>query len=543
MRIALLTVALLGCGSAATSPARPEATDVQVLLNATVLTMDDAHPEATVVVIEGERIVAVLDADDGRPGERVDLGGATVLPGLTDAHLHLVGIGRMERTLDLVGTTSAQDVITRVRETAASTPPGQWILGRGWDQNDWEDTSWPTHEALSAASPEHPVWLQRVDGHAVWVNARAMELAEVDGSTEAPDGGEILRLEGGAPSGVFVDNAVERIRAALPPPTPEELRGDLERAARRCREAGLTGVHDMGVDPEALEVLEAMEREGVLGLRVTAYLSGDRDETYERIQQPPESDGLLAVVGVKLYADGALGSRGAALFEPYSDRADHRGLLVYPPDELARRVRAVHEAGYQVAIHAIGDRGIATALDAIEAAQGADASRRHRIEHAQVIRLDDVDRLVRGGIVASMQPTHATSDMPWAEARVGAERIAGAYAWRRMLEAEVLLAFGSDAPVESHRPALGLYAAVTRQDAEGLPEGGWTPSQRLSTEEALAAFTRGAARAIGRDDLGVIRAGALADLTVLDGDPRTMSPAALRELPIRATYVAGVRSQ
>jgi predicted amidohydrolase YtcJ len=534
-----LSLSVAGCGGA---PGRPAVTEApRVLVGATILTMDREQPIAGAIVIEGARIVRVLDADDPRqPGRRIDLGGATVVPGLVDAHLHLVNLGRQARTLDLLGTTSAEEVVARVRRAVATTPPGRWIRGRGWDQNDWAPGAFPTHEALSAVSPDHPVWLQRVDGHAVWVNARAMELASIDRSTEAPDGGEILRLPDGAPSGVFVDNAVEMIRAILPPPTTAEIRADLARAMALCREAGLTGVHDMGTDPEVLAVLEAMEREGALPIRVTAYLSGDREAVYPFVAtHPPDREGLLRPLGVKLYADGALGSRGAALFAPYADRPGHRGLLVQPPEELARRVRRVHEAGWQAAIHAIGDRGIAVALDAIEAAQGDDTGRRHRVEHVQILRLDDVPRFAAGGIVASMQPTHATSDMPWAADRVGPDRLAGAYAWRTLLDAGALLAFGSDAPVESHRPAWGLYAALTRQDADGEPAGGWTPAERLGLLDALAAFTRGPAEAIGASDLGVIRPGALADLTVLEGDLRALEPRALRDVRVRGTFVAG----
>ena len=275
-------------------------------------------------------------------------------------------------------------------------------------------------------------------------------------------------------------------------------------------------------------------------IRVSAYLEGGAEGTDALLDEPPDQEGLLTVVGVKHYIDGALGSRGAALFADYSDRPGHLGLLVQSADELTARARRAHEAGYPVAIHAIGDCGIATALDSIAAAQGVDRTLRDRVEHAQVIREQDVARLVALGVVASMQPTHATSDMPWAEARVGPERLRGAYAWRTLMDAGALVVFGSDAPVEAHRPALGMYAAITRQDASGQPEGGWTPEQRLTIVEALRAFSEGPARAIGRDDLGVIRAGAVADLTIVASDPTGLSPASIRELAIVGTIVDGV---
>lgn len=381
--------------------------------------------------------------------------------------------------------------------------------------------------------------LRRVDGHAAWANARAMRLASIDASTEDPPGGEVLRDDEGAPTGVFVDNAVDLLMRQLPAPSDAEIRDDLARAAARCADAGLTGLHDMGVDARTLAQLRALEAAGALPIRVVVYLEGDPG-TDALLDTPPDREGLVMVDGVKHYIDGALGSRGAALFDDYDDRPGHRGLLVQSPEALAANARRAHDAGYRVAIHAIGDRGIATALEALGAAEGEDRSPRHRIEHAQVLRPADLETFVRLGITASMQPTHATSDMPWAEARVGPTRIRGAYAWRAVLDAGVPLAFGSDAPVESYRPALGVYAAVTRQDAEGQPPGGWMPEQRLTTVEALRAFTRGAAAAIERDDLGVIRVGAVADLTVFAEDPTTIEASALRDLTPIATVVGGV---
>ena len=536
-----LGLLLVACGAASLAPPEPAAgaTDegAVVYLGGTVVA---SAGDATGLRIAGGRITHVLrDGDPIPPGRRVDLRGATVLPGLVDAHLHLRSLGRAHRTVRLNGTRSAEEVLARVREAAERTPAGPWVRGRGWDHNDWEDPALPSHAALSEAIPDHPVWLTRVDGHAIWVNAAALALASIDARTEDPEGGEILRDASGAPTGVLVDAAIDLMAAQLPAPTAEELRGDLARGARLCAEAGLTGVHDMGMSPAELVELRRLEAEGLLPLRVTVYLAGSEDLP-ARIAEPPDHEGLVTVVGVKLFADGALGSRGAALFDDYADRPDHRGLLARSPEALAGQARRVHAAGYQIAIHAIGDRGIATALDAIDAAQGEDRSRRHRVEHLQVIRDEDLDRLAPLGVVASMQPTHATSDMPWAEDRVGPARIRGAYAWRRVLEAGAPLAFGSDAPVEDHRPALGLYAAVTRQDARGQPEGGWRPDQRLSIEEALRAFTRGAAQAIHREgELGAIEVGAIADLTVVRDDPHQLEAAALRELQIVATVVEG----
>jgi len=473
-------------------------------------------------------------APEGLTGALVDLGNATVLPGLVDAHLHLRGIGRADRQLKLVGTDSAEAVAAIVAG-ATERAPGSWIRGRGWDQNDWAVQEFPTAAVLDAVAPNHPVWLSRVDGHAVWVNSKAMALAGITADTRSPDGGSIERGPDGAPTGVFVDAAIGLVAGQLPEPTDAEVRADLLRGIELCQQAGLTGVHDMGVGRQALAQMQALEREGKLGLRVTAYLSNS-DDLAERLQTPPDREGLLQVPGVKLFADGALGSRGAALKADYGDRPGHTGLLQMTPEQLRARVKLVHDAGYQVAIHAIGDRGIREAITAIQEAQGDDRSRRHRIEHLQVLDLADLDDLRAAGIVASMQPTHATSDMPWAEARVG-DRIEGAYAWRTLLDAGVPLAFGSDAPVEEHSPHFGLHAAIRRTSPDGQPTGGWRVAEALSGAEAVAAFTAGAAYA-GHRSGGALIAGAPADLTVLDVDPRDPAAATIDAKVLR-TVVQG----
>ncbi|HEV8320682.1 MAG TPA: amidohydrolase [Myxococcota bacterium] len=557
---AALLAAGAGCRPAGPTPAGAAAAgdDAVIYFNAVVLTGDPAHPRAAGLRIEGDRVTHLFD---GAPppalhGRRVDLGGAAVLPGLVDAHLHLRGLGLAHRQLDLKGTRSAEEVAGLVRDAAGRAPAGAWVRGRGWDQNDWPDKRFPAHALLDDAAPDHPVWLTRVDGHAVWVNAAAMRAAGVTSDTVAPAGGEILRDAAGAPTGVFVDNAIDLIEKKLPPPTEAELREDVLAGAALCAKAGLTGVHDMGTTPEVLAVLRALAAEGRLGLRVWVFLDGQRPaaEFEATLRTPLSADvavssaagasrggaGLVRVVGVKLFADGALGSRGAALIAPYSDRRDTKGLLVTAPADLVARAAAVHAAGFQLAIHAIGDRGVRGALDAIAAAEGDDHTRRHRIEHAQVVAPADVPRFAALGVVASMQPTHATSDMPWAEARLGHVRIHGAYAWRTLTSAGAALALGSDAPVEDENPWSSIYAAVTRMDPAGAPPGGWRPEERLTLAEALAGFTRGAAFAVHAEGaLGVLRPGATADLTVVDADPTAVAPAALRGVRTLRTVVAG----
>ena len=451
--------------------------------------------------------------------------------------LHLRGIGAAARKLELRGTASAEAVAALVAAAVPEAPAGAWIKGRGWDQNDWTRTDFPSHGTLDAAAPDHPVWLTRVDGHAVWLNARALALAGIDRNTADPDGGRILRDEAGEPTGVLIDRAISLAHGALPEATAAEIRADLERGIALVQAAGLTGVHDMGVSPATLEQLQALDAEGRLGLRVHAYLGGR--SAFDALGSAAlDRDGLLKVIGVKLFADGALGSRGAALLEPYSDEPGSSGLLLTEPAQLAADVKAMHDAGFQVAIHAIGDRGNRAALDALVAAQGDATDRRHRVEHAQVLSPEDLPRFAAHGVVASMQPTHATSDMPWAPARLGPERIGGAYAWQSLAGSGAHLAFGSDAPVEEYAPRFGLYAAMTRQAPDGTPEAGWAPEQRMTAEEAIAGFSTDAAWA-GHEEAGQLVVGAPAHLTVVDRDPTSIPAPEVLQMQVLRTIVAG----
>ena len=517
-------------------PAEPDAI---VYADARVWTGDPAHPHAGALRVASGRVTHVLDADDpALPGRRVHLGGATVLPGLVDAHLHLRGVGLAGRELDLKDAGSADDVVARVRAAAAGSAPGAWIRGRGWDHHRWPGGAWP---AGGLDDLDHPVWLVRVDGHAVWANARALDLAGIDARTPDPPGGELVRDGDGRPTGILVDNAIALAESRLPAPTAKEVRTDVLCGIGACLGSGLTGVHAMAVDRAELEALRALEAEGTLDLRVTCYVDGrDTDLVDEVLSRPPApAEGLLRVAGVKVYADGALGSRGAALEADYADRPGHRGLLLVEPGALAAFTRRVSDAGWQLALHAIGDRGNRVVLDAIAAA-GDGGARRHRVEHAQILGPDAPARMKALGAVASLQPTHCTSDMGWVEAALGPDRLAGAYAWKTVLDAGVPLALGSDAPVESEDPWTGIHAAVTRQDARGEPPGGFRPGERLTVAEAIRGYTAGAAFAAhdgGR--LGVLAPGRLADLTVADADPFAVAPGDLCRVRTLRTVVAG----
>jgi predicted amidohydrolase YtcJ len=523
-----------------------------VVLNGDIYTGDPDRPRVEALAVHDGIVVALGDSRSiterhrGPETEVLDLQGKAAIPGLIDAHAHLENLGTFLRTVDLVGTRSPDEVAERVHAATSNRPPGEWILGRGWDQNDWSRKEFPEADILDRAAPDHPVYLERVDGHAIWVNTKALALAGVDASTPDPRGGRILRRLDGRPTGVLIDEAEDLIEP-LVEPDAAEVEARLAAAQDHVLAVGLTGIHDMGTQHQEVEVLARMAREGRLAPRVAVYLDGDDRELTEtwgaRSEDDREEGGRLRVVGVKLYADGALGSRGAALLEPYSDDPGNTGLLLTIPDSLRALVTRALGVGLQPAIHAIGDRGNRVALDAIEAGltvtrnegdciivgaaggggiatcPGVAADSRPRIEHAQVIALVDIPRFAELGVVASVQPTHATSDMYWAEDRVGPERIEGAYAWRKLRGAGARLACGSDFPVENANPFHGLYAAVTRRDQEGWPDGGWHPEERMTREEALACFTIDAARAASMDDeVGSLAPGKRADFVVLDRD-------------------------
>ena len=522
------------------------------LLHGRVMTLDASRPAARAVAIRDGRVFAV--GDDAEvlatvaPGaRRIDVAGGMVLPGLTDSHGHVMNLGRRLSSLDVRGLASADLVADAVRSWAAGRP-GDWITGGGWDQNLWPGRRDPDHRPLTAAAPGRPVYLRRVDGHAGWASRMALEAAGIGASTSDPEGGRIVRDAAGEPTGLLIDHAMRLVERALPRPTAAMVAEWTQAALQRCAAAGLTGVHDAGVSLRQEEAYRALADRDALPLRVSLMWDGTTPDPIEPMIERPTYRGYrgrLTLRTVKLMIDGALGSRGALLFDDYSDAPGQRGLLVTPPDELRRRIAAATARGYQVATHAIGDRGIALVLDAYEAAFAGDGAAGHaglrpRIEHLQCVRAADLPRLRRLGAIASMQPSHATSDMAWAEERVGPERSAGLYAWRSVLDAGVPLAAGSDFPVDPESPLGGLQAAVTRSDPAGRPEGGWRPGQRLSLEDAVRAYTQGAAHAaFEEEDGGVIRPGARADLTVLEEDLRTIAPERIGAVRVLATIVGG----
>jgi len=508
---------------------------------------------ADALLVRNGRVAAVgTDADVeaaakgmGLKPKRVNLDGKFVMPGLCDAHGHVASLGFSLERLRFEGTTSAQQVASMVGDAAKKRPAGEWIIGRGWDQNDWDDKRFPTRELLDRVAPDHPVWLRRVDGHAGWANSKALALAGVTASTLEPAGGRIHRLPDGSPSGVFVDNAMALVDRAVPPPTREQTRAAIVRAGEHCRKFGLTAVHDAGIGAEELSIYRELADAGQLPIRVFAMLSAATALQPGMLPatKVTAGDGMFRVFAVKAYADGALGSRGAALLAPYSDDSGNSGLLVTPADTLELIARRCLATGYTMCTHAIGDRGNRVTLDEYErAAGGPEGLRGHRfrIEHAQVVSLADIPRFANDGVIASMQPTHCTSDMPWAPGRLGAARIEGAYAWRRMLKAGARLALGSDFPVESDDPRLGLYAAITTQAPDGTPPGGFRPSEKLTALEAIRGFTSDAAyAAFAENELGRLREGMRADFTVWDRNLTQVAPAEILKAKVVMTVIGG----
>jgi len=522
-----------------------------VLRGGTIATVDRAFSFAEAVAVRGDRIVMTGSNRDagsliGPKTRVIELDGKLVVPGLIDAHAHLRGYALSLLALDLRGTGSFEEIVGMVAAEARRRAPGEWILGVNWDQNDWERKEMPSHEAISRAAPGNPVWLARVDGHAGIANRAAMERCGITARTANPDGGEILRADGGAPTGVFVDNAMRLIESNIPEPPDERVAESIAGASANCLAAGLTCVHEAGISPENIALYKKLIDDGRLGIRVYGMLSDPGDHDAEAHFRANRVDGYgnrhLEVRSVKLFMDGALGSRGAALLAPYSDRPGYSGLLTTTPEHIFAISQVALAAGFQVCTHAIGDRANRLVLDAYERALGGRPriDHRFRIEHAQVVSPADIPRFPALGVIPSMQPTHATSDMPWAEARLGPRRIGGAYAWRKFLDAGSIIPCGSDFPVESINPMLGIYAAVTRRDLSGNPPGGWHPEECMTRTEALRGFTSWAAYAAFQEGiLGSIEPGKLADMVVLSRDILAIAPGEIPAAVPEYTFVGG----
>lgn len=524
--------------------------------------VDNVQGETVTADGRVDRFVALVFSDDGfvkavihkgekapRAQYRVDGKGRVLLPGLIDAHLHLSELGFAALVLDLTDTRSLAEAQDRIRAYAAAHPDRPWIIGRGWNQELWglKDAAgrarFPTAAELDAAVADRPVWLGRVDGHAGWANSAAIRAAKVTAATPDPAGGQIMRGPGNAPAGTFVDNAAELVDKVVPPPRPEDRDLAIATAQDLLFKRGVTAVADMGTGIEDWQALRRAGDANRLYIRVMAYAMGV--ENMVLIAGPRPTPWLygdrLRLGGVKLYMDGALGSRGAWLKAPYADAPGTTGIPRLSATQLANLMSRAAMDQFQVAVHAIGDHANATVLDAIdELSQTYKGDRRWRIEHAQIVDPADIPRFGRNGTIASMQPVHETSDRLMAEARLGPARLAGAYAWHAMKAAGAPLAFGSDAPVEAPDPFAGIAAAISREGPDGQPAGGWQPQERVTREEALAGYTSGAAYAgFAEGKFGRLTPGQRADFVLVDTDPMTATPAQIRATKVLETWIGG----
>jgi len=475
----------------------------------------------------------------------IDGEGKVMLPGLTDAHGHVMGLGFQQMNVNLTESQSIDEAQQRVKEYAANYPDLNWIEGRGWNHTHWDIDRFPTAEELDEVVNDRPVWLSRVDGHAGWANSKAMEMAGITADTEDPEGGKIIRDENGEPTGVFVDGAMSLVESKIPEPPAEEQKIAFEKALQQMRSHGLTGAHNAGIGVDTWQMYKDFADNGELSTRIYAMISGT-GAIFDSLSQngPIESynNDMLSLQSVKLYADGALGSRGAAMIEPYSDDPDNRGLLFHSQEEMNQMVLKAMANGYQTNVHAIGDRANRQVLNAFENAKDSlgEQGLRNRIEHAQIVQPDDIPRFKELNIIASMQPTHATSDMNMAEDRIGQERMEGAYAWQTFLDQGTVVASGSDFPVESVNPFYGLYSAVTRQDHQGNPEGGWYSSESMTRRQAFRSFTLDAAYAAHQEDvLGSLEPGKWADFILIDLNYFEVPATEIWQIDVLQTWVAG----
>lgn len=522
-----------------------------LLTNGRIFTLDPARPWASALLIQGDRIVAIgADADllDRRTHvtEWIDLGGRAAVPGLVDAHVHFQGYALSLQRVNLDEAPSLAAAVAQVAEFARrSERPDGWVQGRGWSQDNWPDRAFPSAADLDAIVPDRPVCLSHRSGHAAWVNSIALRLCRLDASTPDPPGGQIQRDEHGQPTGILFEDAIELVTAHIPRPGPDEIAAAMRQAQTMCWQAGLTGIHDFD-GRNCFVALQQLHQSGELGLRVVKNIPVARlAHALEVGLRSGFGDEWLRIGGVKIFADGALGSRTAAMIAPYEGEPDNFGIVVTDKEEMLEKALAASRGGLSVTVHAIGDRANHDVLDVYEYVRRDEAGRgaprlAHRIEHVQVLHPADLNRLAELDVIASMQPIHATADMHMAD-RYWGTRAQYSYAWRTMLDSGALLVFGSDAPVESIGPLRGIHAAVTRRQTDGQPgPEGWYPEQRLTLVEAIRAYTLAAAETSGQTRrLGSLEPGKLADITILDRDVFAGPPQDLLAATVAATVVGG----
>lgn len=512
-----------------------------IVTNAKIYTVDDNFSMATAIAVKDGKFLAVSSDDEVTKSyeaqEVIDAQGKTIVPGLIDAHCHFYGLGMTQQIVNLRGTTSYEEVLEKVKEFQ-ETKPSNFILGRGWDQNDWEVKTFPTKAALDALFPDTPVALERVDGHAYLVNQKALDLAGITSETVV-QGGEIVKDGSGEPTGVLVDNPMGMVDAVIPKPTRATQIQALKDAENLCLDFGLTTVNDAGLDRSTIELIDSLQQAGALKIRIYAMVSNSPENLDHYLETGIYKTERLNVRSIKVYGDGALGSRGAALKAPYSDKKGHFGAMITPVETIEALAERIAKTEYQMNTHAIGDSANIVILKAYESALEGKADRRWKIEHAQVLAPEDFTYFEKG-IIPSVQPTHATSDMYWAEDRLGSERVKGAYAFKTLLDRAGVVALGTDFPVEKVSPFLTFYAAVARQDLEQYPEGGFQMQDALSREETLKGMTIWAAYSNFEElEKGSIEPGKMADFVILEDNIMEISVNQIPDLKVAKTFING----
>ncbi|MGD2246583.1 MAG: amidohydrolase [Candidatus Aminicenantes bacterium] len=544
-----LFVGLLICILCA--PGKKEPTADKIFINGHIITMDENVPEVEAFAVGEGQILEVGDTETilkGYPNlPVVDFQGKTVMPGIVESHGHLLSLGKSFLELNLEGVKTPDEAVRKVEERVRDLSPGEWLIGWGWDEGAWA-ADYPDNKELSRVSPENPVYLRGLHGFASWFNAKALETAGIDASTPNPDNGEVLKDPiTGIPTGILTNRAQDLITEKIPPMTQDQVEKALKLAHRECLRNGLTTVHEARVTRRMLDAFRSLEEKDELDIRIYTMLDWTDEALIDScLEIGPfiDPDFMLTIRCIKIFVDGALGSRGAAFFEPYSDAPETTGVITTPEESVYQLTKRALKSGYQVAVHAIGDLANRITLNAFKKALEDVPTEDHRlrVEHAQVVAVEDIPKYAPLGIVLSMQPPHCTSDMPWAETRIGPERIKGAYAWRSFLDTGVHLTLNSDFPGETLNPFFGMFAAETRQTTDGLPEGGWYPEQVLTRKEVLKAYTVEAAYSGFEEEFkGKIKLGMLADFIVLSDDILTIASNKLLELKVEQTYLGGDR--
>ena len=497
------------------------------------------RPDIKSILCNDGKILQLLPSTNINSGEKIDLKGGWVYPGFIDSHMHLTGLGFSLESIDLVGTNSKSDVLDIIKNNIKDYPKGSWIFGRGWDQNDWEDSSYPTAKDLDQLSNEHPMVFRRIDGHAIWTNTLAMKISNINSKTKNIDGGIIIRDNKSIPTGLFIDNAIDLIEDNMPEKSDADIRRHILKAQSLLNRYGITSVHDAGTSKNEIDVIKNMIKNKELTIRIFSMINNNPKDYDSFLKNGPEIDNpFLRIESIKIYLDGALGSRGAALLEPYTDSPNQKGLLLISSYEHRQLVKKFNMANFQVNTHGIGDRAIRNILDNYE--EAANLSMRNRIEHSQIVDDDDIPRFKKLNVTPAIQATHCTSDMYWVEDRLGKDRIHKAYPWKSFINLGIPLPGGSDAPIENPDPLEGIYASITRQDKMGYPEKGWEPDQKMSLPEAIKSYTEWASYASNEENIkGKIEEGFYADFTVLDKELKSENPKMILNTRVLATILNG----